>query len=79
MATARPPNRPEDRWHKDSRFWRMVPWIIVLSFGLTVYLKDPITWVAVIPILAGGAAAQTTVRHHHDGRARTARQEEDLP
>ena len=56
------------KWHKGSRFWMTFPSIVLISGALTWFLEAPEIWVATIPALVLGAGAQTTVRHHHDGK-----------
>ena len=55
-------------WHRDSRFWMLAPYVIILSAILTYHLEEPTLWVGPVSFIMAGGAAQTTVRHHHDGK-----------
>lgn len=41
------------RWHKGSRYWRYGLPACVLSFALSVYLKDPVPWITTVPLFFG--------------------------
>jgi len=49
----------DDRWHKGSRFWRIAPYVVVLSAVLAVYFDDPTPFVAVTTVVMGGAGAKS--------------------
>jgi len=52
-------------WTKNSRFWKVTPWIVLLSAGLAVYFNEPTTFIAVVTpwiTLAGGKSIVSTYR-----------------
>lgn len=53
------------------------PWVLAISVGFTIWLRDGNIWIAAVTIVMAGAGAQTVIRHHHAGRAQA--EEEDLP
>jgi hypothetical protein len=54
-------------WHGGSRFWRVAPYVIILSTVLAVYFKDPSTFVIVTTTIMGGAGAKSTVDQYNRG------------
>ena len=64
-------------WHGDSRFWRIVPYFIVLAALLAVYFDAPSVFTAPLTSFITVAGAQSVVRHHHEGRVMQPK--EDLP
>jgi len=56
-------NDDAQRWHRESRFWRITPWVVVLSAALSVYLQDGSVFIAVTApwiTVAGGKSFAST-------------------
>ena len=50
-------------WTRGSRFWKITPWIVLLSAVLAVYLKDPMPFISVTApwiTVAGGKSIMST-------------------
>jgi len=53
----------DERWHRGSRFWTVTPWVVLLSAAITIWLKDPITFISVTTpwvTIAGGKSVAST-------------------
>ena len=50
-------------WTKGSRFWKITPWIVLLSAALSIYFDDPVSFIsATAPwiTVAGGKSFAST-------------------
>ena len=59
------------RWHKDSRFWRFAPYVVLLACALAIYFDDPRVFTDVTMVVMGGAGAKSTVDQYNQGRPAT--------
>ena len=52
-------------WTRGSRFWRITPWVVLLSAVLAMFFDDPATFIAVTApwiTVAGGKSIMSTHR-----------------
>ena len=52
-------------WTRNSRFWRITPWVVLLSALLALYFDDPAAFIAVTSpwiTVAGGKSMVSTYR-----------------
>ena len=58
-----------DNWTSGSRFWKITPYVVVLSAVLAMYFDDPTTFIAITApwiTVAGGKSMLST--HGKNGR-----------
>ena len=68
-------------WARNSRFWKVTPWVVLLSAALAIYFDDPTTFVAVTGpwiTAAGGKSIVSTYRGTEPVPFVSARTDEDF-
>jgi hypothetical protein len=52
-------------WTKNSRFWKVTPWVVVLSALLSIYFDDPTTFIAITAPWITVAGGKSMLSTHH--------------
>ena len=58
----------KEPWHRGSRFWRALPWLIIVSAGMAIYFKESNLFLTPFMILVAGAAGKTNIDQYNQGR-----------
>ena len=52
-------------WVRNSRFWKVTPWVVLLSAALAIYFDDPVPFISITApwiTVAGGKSIVSTYR-----------------